>query len=762
MCMYRRLPMKSKRFISLSILTIFSCGLLAAGISLKNNKVVPVDAYYTPDTHYAVSDTMPELLSYYSTVDETKTGNDLLANLRSLNGTKRKRTVGYSTMGTSASSSAYIYTDYVLNSSNVDSNGQRYGTQIASFYTKTTTTGFNKEHMWPKSHGGNLIEADILHTRPTISSENSDRGNSFYVEGMNSQSGGWDPKTAGYDEWCRGECARTILYGCVASSSLSLCDLNSHATSNNNRDNLMGNINTLIKWHFEYTPNEYEINRNNGAEYLQGNRNPFVDHPEYVAKIWGDFNSTVTALCSSYSSVYSHWTVGSYSTYGTNDAAHGTSSNWVSINKASATIAVEESTVLSATSSDGGAISWSSSNTDVATVGTATSASGTEITVTGVSAGTAVITASRFIEGNTYSKACTITVTSSGGGGGDIPVPTGSYEIVPVDLDSSYPSSAKSYTAASGIKFTAQNCANYGEKVQFKKNGGYLCNNDSLNLASLTFTALGGSGSISVYVGASANTQGNLVTPSDGVYNLYGYHYFKIINSSDNVVTCSTITINISDATPAALSYISVANEPNETEYIEGEYFDPTGLVINRYYSDESHNTYTYEGHEAEFSFVPSTGTALTTSDTSVTITYGGLSCTQEIEVNPPYVPVTLVSISLSGQTTEFNVGDEFSFGGVVTALFSDGEEIDVTSETTFTGYDMAVAGAYTITASYTYEGVTKTATYIVTVNEEIVPPAPVPIKKGCGGSVVATSVILSILSLTGVALLTIKKHKEK
>ena len=30
-----------------------------------------------------------------------------------------------------------------------------------------------------------------------------------------------------------------------------------------------------------------EIDRNNAAYTYQGNRNPFIDHPEYVALIWG-------------------------------------------------------------------------------------------------------------------------------------------------------------------------------------------------------------------------------------------------------------------------------------------------------------------------------------------------------------------------------------------------------------------------------------------------------------------------------------------
>ena len=77
---------------------------------------------------------------------------------------------------------------------------------------------------------------------------------------------------------------------------------------------------------------------------------------------------------------------------------------------------------------------------------------------------------------------------------------------------------------------------------------------------------------------------------------------------------------------------------------------------------------------------------------------------------------VTLVSISLSGQTTSLNQGDAFSFGGTVTATYSDGSTADVTASTTFSGYNMSTAGTYTVTASYTENGITATATYQLTV----------------------------------------------
>ena len=74
--------------------------------------------------------------------------------------------------------------------------------------------------------------------------------------------------------------------------------------------------------------------------------------------------------------------------------------------------------------------------------------------------------------------------------------------------------------------------------------------------------------------------------------------------------------------------------------------------------------------------------------------------------------------IVLSGQTTSLNRNSAFSFGGTVTAYYTDGTTADVTADTTFSGYNMSVAGTYTVTASYTEDSITKTATYTLTVNK--------------------------------------------
>ena len=715
---------------------------VVSGVSFEKTSV-ETNAYYTPSTHYEVSDTASELASYYSSISDSDSGTTLLSKLQSLNSSKRKRTMGYSGIGTDTSG-AVIYTDYDLNSTAKDSNGQTYGTKVASFYTKTAATSWNREHMWPNSHGGNNVEADILHTRPTISSENSSRGNSFYVEGKNSSSAGWDPYTAGYDAECRGECARVILYCVVAYSGFTLSDADSHSTSNSNKDNMMGNMNTLIKWHFNYLPNIYEKNRNDGAEYLQGNRNPFVDHPEYVARIWSNFNSTVSSLCSSNSSTYANWVPGNYCNYGSNtpvQAAEG-----VTISASTASVSVGSTTTLSATSTDSGTISWTTSDSSVASISASSSASGANITITGVAAGTATITAKRTINGTQYSQTCTVTVTkvvSSLSKGSTSPTKTTytageSFDPTGLTIAANYSDSTSSNVTSSVVwspdpltAGTTSVTGTYGGKSititgltvnaatepeiidsnsdlsvgdyvvlrtaagvgvtgwnnnkdatvsetesQWKKfyvasasNSGFTLKDETAN----SFIANPGSSNQFLYGSAatcSTNSSGHLICNSRYLCkNGTNYRFYTSVGSYLPFFIYKVP----GSSSSKTLSSISVATAPTKTTYTAGEYFDPTGLVITRTYSDSTSDTYTYANHTSEFTFTPTTSTALTTSNVSVSITYGGKSCNQAITVNAAQKTLSSISVATPPTKTSYVIDETFSPTGlVITRTYSD------------------------------------------------------------------------------------------
>ena len=79
---------------------------------------------------------------------------------------------------------------------------------------------------------------------------------------------------------------------------------------------------------------------------------------------------------------------------------------------------------------------------------------------------------------------------------------------------------------------------------------------------------------------------------------------------------------------------------------------------------------------------------------------------------------VDLSSIAVSGQTTEFTVGDAFEFDGTVTASYTDGSTKTVTDAAVFNGYNLSAAGTQTVTVQYTEEGVTVSTTYSITVSQ--------------------------------------------
>lgn len=245
---------------------------------------------------------------YYSSIGDSLTETSLLSELRTLNLSKRTSTVGYSSMGTTPSGQ-YKYTDYDPATVKYDSNGQPYGTKILSFYSGTSCTSWNREHVWPNSRGGGdggsagtpYPDADIFMPRPTIAAENSNRGNSKYVEGLSHSSNGWDPVEAFGVDNCymgtgiRGECARIIFYCMTVNANLVLDDTATGGTTGKT----MGKLSDLLKWNLDNPVNPREINRQSGGQYLQGNRNAFVDHPEYACKIWGNYNDATRAICSS-------------------------------------------------------------------------------------------------------------------------------------------------------------------------------------------------------------------------------------------------------------------------------------------------------------------------------------------------------------------------------------------------------------------------------------------------------------------------------
>ena len=158
---------------------------------------------------------------------------------------------------------------------------------------------WNREHVWPQSHGNFGTSpgpgTDCHHIAPSDASVNADRGNLDFdnggtphqeATGCKFDSDSWEPRNE-----VKGDVARMIFY--MATRYETPLDLEVNNQVNNNFNPFMGKLSTLVQWHYQDTVDAFEKRRNNVIYSYQGNRNPFIDHPEYVTYI---FDSTFTGL----------------------------------------------------------------------------------------------------------------------------------------------------------------------------------------------------------------------------------------------------------------------------------------------------------------------------------------------------------------------------------------------------------------------------------------------------------------------------------
>lgn len=197
------------------------------------------------------------------------------------------------------------------------------------------TGPYNREHTWPQSMGfpdegiTNSPRTDCHHLFLDDVDTNADRGSRPFgtcasgctemptvaTNGHGGQGGGYpgdsnwyggtDGATGTMEVWLhrRGDVARAQLYMDVryeggnhgattfAEPDLVLTDstslIASTQTGNNESLAYMGRLTTLLAWHNQDPVDDDERRRNDVVWKYQGNRNPFVDHPEWVACVWG-------------------------------------------------------------------------------------------------------------------------------------------------------------------------------------------------------------------------------------------------------------------------------------------------------------------------------------------------------------------------------------------------------------------------------------------------------------------------------------------
>ena len=164
--------------------------------------------------------------------------------------------------------------------------------------TSDSNGKWNREHTFPRSRAGYYsieedeiadgkdifwtTKADSLRhgnsdahaLRAVDGPENSSRNNQFYGEytGPVGTLGGF-----------KGDVARGVFYLAVRYNGLDI--VNGYPDGNVGQ---FGDLQTLLEWHRNDPPDDFEMNRNNVIYTWQYNRNPFIDQPELIEYIWGD------------------------------------------------------------------------------------------------------------------------------------------------------------------------------------------------------------------------------------------------------------------------------------------------------------------------------------------------------------------------------------------------------------------------------------------------------------------------------------------
>lgn len=164
--------------------------------------------------------------------------------------------------------------------------------------------GWNREHVWPRSDGVNddgPDYSDLHHLFPSKETVNALRGNFPFDESDNLESDPFAPESfKDGNSWephdrDKGVVARALLYMMVRydggeslTSDLILGDSTGAVGTH-------GVLSTLLAWHRAHPPTDYERSRNNAiyagvtvgsTTYRQGNRNPFIDFPQFADAIF--------------------------------------------------------------------------------------------------------------------------------------------------------------------------------------------------------------------------------------------------------------------------------------------------------------------------------------------------------------------------------------------------------------------------------------------------------------------------------------------
>ena len=263
----------------MNIKKIMMTGLLASTILVVNFKQSIASSFFDEKYYNEVA---PE--DYYKRVnlnDDPEVIKETLGQIISANYVKH----------------SYKENNTVLKYTDPDPKGS--GKAICIYSGRALESGaWNKEHVWVKSHGfpNESYEpyCDAHHLRPSTTKINSTRSNKDFGEVPNATPDAYGNKTNNVlfeprDE-VKGDIARMMFYmetryGSNTKYNLKL--VNSQTTSASDLNGRFGNLEALIKWHYDDPVSKEEIYRNNVIfDNYQHNRNPYIDHPEYVDYVY--------------------------------------------------------------------------------------------------------------------------------------------------------------------------------------------------------------------------------------------------------------------------------------------------------------------------------------------------------------------------------------------------------------------------------------------------------------------------------------------
>ena len=177
---------------------------------------------------------------------------------------------------------------------------------------------YNREHTFPQSWFGSSVSScqsspvlatDLLMVYPTDKYVNAQRGNLPYgnVSTANQtysnggKRGSSSVSIPGYSGMVfeptneyKGDLARTFLYVAtryqdqIAAWQNNTNEANATLDGSSDKVFEQWQLQILYQWHLQDPVSQKERDRNNAVYTIQGNRNPFIDNPEWVANIWGN------------------------------------------------------------------------------------------------------------------------------------------------------------------------------------------------------------------------------------------------------------------------------------------------------------------------------------------------------------------------------------------------------------------------------------------------------------------------------------------